>query len=77
MRNATVSCTFYVIMLKRQDGQVYADLAKTTQQIFLTEHEAQDALANLSCGSWHILQMQAKLERVINKEVIDELKRTF
>lgn len=63
MRDATVPCTFYVIMLKRQDGQVYADLAKTTQQIFLTEREAQNALANLSCGSWHVLQMEARLAK--------------
>jgi hypothetical protein len=27
---------FYVIMQKRQDGKVYADLHKSTQQIYLT-----------------------------------------
>jgi hypothetical protein len=31
---------FYVIMLKRQDGKVYADLHKTSQIIYLTEEDA-------------------------------------
>ena len=31
---------FYVIMLKRQDGKVYADLHKTNQVIYLTIEDA-------------------------------------
>jgi len=31
---------FYVIMLKRQDGKVYADLHKTTEVICLTIEDA-------------------------------------
>ena len=37
---------FYVIMLKRQDGKVYADLHKTDQFIYLTEEDAYDELNN-------------------------------
>jgi hypothetical protein len=32
---------FYVIMLKRQDGKVYADLHKTTLKIYLTYEDAE------------------------------------
>jgi hypothetical protein len=34
---------FYVIMLKRQDGKVYADLHKTNQVIYLTIEDAYEA----------------------------------
>ena len=37
---------FYVIMLKRQDGKVYADLHKTDQFIYLTEEDAYEELNN-------------------------------
>jgi len=33
---------FYVIMQKRQDGKVYADLHKTNQHIYLTLEDAED-----------------------------------
>jgi len=32
---------FFVIMLKRQDGKVYADLHKTTEKICLTYEDAE------------------------------------
>ena len=35
---------FYVIMLKRQDGKVYADLHKTTEKISLTYEDAEKEL---------------------------------
>ena len=35
---------FYVIMLKRQDGKVYADLHKTTEKIYLTYEDAEKEL---------------------------------
>jgi hypothetical protein len=37
---------FYVIMLKRQDGKVYADLHKTNQHIYLTIEDAEDEFNN-------------------------------
>jgi hypothetical protein len=35
---------FFVIMLKRQDGKVYADLHKTTEKIYLTYEDAEKEL---------------------------------
>jgi len=37
---------FYVIMLKRQDGKVYADLHKTNQHIYLTIEDAYEEWNN-------------------------------
>ena len=37
---------FYVIMLKRQDGKVYADLHKTNQHIYFTIEDAEDEFNN-------------------------------
>ena len=39
-----MSTTFYVIMQKRRDGKVYADLHKTDHIIYLTPEDAQWAL---------------------------------
>ena len=39
-----MSTTFYVIMQKRKDGKVYADLHKTDGRFYLTEGEAKRAL---------------------------------
>lgn len=36
--------TFYVVMQKRRDGRVYADLHKTTERIYLTPDDARAAL---------------------------------
>ena len=38
---------FYVIMVKRRDGEIYCDLAKTNQYIYLTKEDAEDNLKNL------------------------------
>lgn len=59
--------TFYVIMQKRQDKKVYADLHKTNQKIYL---EYEDALVELKDGglyegyydSYHIVKMIATLD---------------
>ena len=40
-----MSTTFYVIMQKRRDGKVYADLHKTDQHFYLDEQEALRAWA--------------------------------
>ena len=41
-----MSTTFYVIMQKRRDGRVYADLHKTDGRFYLTPEEAKRALEN-------------------------------
>jgi hypothetical protein len=54
---------FYVIMVKRQDGKVYADLHKTTQQIYLTKEEAESAFEYFEYqDSYHIVKLIACLE---------------
>jgi hypothetical protein len=70
---------FYVIMLKRQDGKVYADLHKTTEKIYLTyddaEKELNDALYDDALygdyfykNYYHIVRLIACLP-----ETLDEL----
>lgn len=39
-----MSTTFYVIMQKRRDGMVYADLHKTDHRFYLTPEDAQAAI---------------------------------
>lgn len=57
---------FYVIMLKRRDTQVYCDLAKTNQKIYL---EYEDALEDFNQSEhfkeyYHIVKLIAHLEEV-------------
>jgi hypothetical protein len=66
---------FFVIMLKRQDGKVYADLHKTTEKIYLTYEDAEKELneGGLYEGyyckdSYHIVKLIACLP-----ETLDEL----
>jgi hypothetical protein len=65
---------FYVIMLKRQDTKVYADLHKTTEKIYLTyedaEKELNDALYRdyFYKNYYHIVRLIACLP-----ETLDEL----
>lgn len=55
---------FYVIMLKRQDGKVYADLHKTNQVIYLEREDAEKELNSWEmCKEYvHIVKMIAKLD---------------
>lgn len=46
-----VGCEFYVIMLKRSNGKVYADLHKTNMKIYL---EYEDAKREIE--SWPMCQ---------------------
>lgn len=39
-----MACEFFVVMQKRSDGKVYADLHKTDGRMYLTEEEADSAL---------------------------------
>ena len=55
---------FWVIMLKRRDYRVYADLHKTNQKIYLTY---EDALGDFNCDGhfkeyYHIVKMIATLD---------------
>ena len=60
---------FYVIMVKRQDGEVYCDLAKTNQKIYLNEEDAEEDLHNISSyygeGCYHIVKMVAYLDEAL------------
>ncbi len=38
---------FYVVMQKRKDGKVYADLHKTTEKMYLMKFEADQALKDM------------------------------
>jgi hypothetical protein len=55
---------FYVIMLKRQDGKVYADLHKTTQDIYLTIEDAYEEWNNTEHYKeyYHIVKLIASCE---------------
>ena len=54
---------FYVIMQKRQDGKVYADLHKTNQVIYLTIEDAEeDLIIDGYYDNYHIVKLIASLE---------------
>jgi hypothetical protein len=65
---------FYVIMQKRQDGKVYADLHKSTQQIYLTKEDAEGAFKYFEYqDSFHIVKLIACLDNEI-KELEEEIE---
>lgn len=51
---------FYVIMVKRQDGKVYCDLAKTNEHIYLNIKDAEEDLKNYP--HHHVVKMVAYLD---------------
>ena len=65
---------FFVIMQKRQDCKVYADLHKTTEKIYLTYDDAEKELNDALYGDYfyknyyHIVRLIACLP-----ETLDEL----
>jgi hypothetical protein len=65
---------FYVIMLKRQDGKVYADLHKTNQHIYLTIEDAEDEFNKSEHYKeyCHIVKLIACLDGEL-KEIKDQL----
>ena len=65
---------FYVIMLKRQDGKVYADLHKTDQFIYLTEEDAYEELNNKEHFKeyYQVVKLIACLDEEL-KEIKDQL----
>jgi hypothetical protein len=48
-----MSYEFFTVMLKRTDGEVYADLHKTNRRIYFSKQEAQLELANMGEVSIH------------------------
>ena len=65
---------FYVIMQKRQDGKVYADLHKTNQVIYLTIEDAYEEWNNTEHYKeyYHIVKLIACLDGEL-KEIKDQL----
>ena len=57
---------FYVIMMKRTDGQVYTDLHKTNRVIYLTIEDAYEEWNNNDHYKqyYHIVKLIASLENV-------------
>jgi hypothetical protein len=55
---------FWVIMLKRRDGEVYADLHKTNQKIYLTYEDALEDFNNSEHYKeyYHIVKLLATLD---------------
>lgn len=51
---------FYVVMVKRQDGEIYCDLAKTTERIFLDKEVAE--AVNKYYDNCHVVKMVAYLD---------------
>ena len=64
---------FYVIMLKRQDGKVYADLHKTNQVIYLTIEDAYEELNNTEHfkENYHIVKLIACLDDLKKWDMIE------
>jgi hypothetical protein len=60
---------FYVIMSKRHDGKVYADLHKTDQHIYLTIEDAKDEFNKSEHYKeyYHIVKLIACLEDEIKE----------
>lgn len=56
-----MSTTFFVVMQKRGDGKVYADLHKCLPELFLTAEDAQQALDAdpLLAPHRHVVEMVA------------------
>ena len=55
---------FWVIMQKRRDGEVYADLHKTNQKIYLTYEDALEDFNNSEHYKeyYHIVKLLATLD---------------
>ena len=67
---------FYTIMLKRQDGKVYADLHKTNQNIYLTIEDAYEEWYNNEHYKqyYHIVKLIACLDEEIKELKEDKYK---
>ena len=72
---------FFVIMEKRSDGQVYADLRKSIGKIYLTELDArigfQDTVKWDLRGSFHIVRLIAYTEEEHALVVEQDLQKYY
>ena len=57
---------FFVVMVKRNDGHVYADLHKTDGRIYATRREAEAALQ----PHFHVVRLIAALPDELETEAI-------
>jgi len=66
---------FYVIMIKRQDCKVYADLHKTTEKIYLTYEDAEKELNGGGLCTEYFYKNYFHIVRLIAclPETLDEL----
>ena len=56
---------FFVIMQKRKDGKVYADLHKALETFFLNEADASDYMKNMALpGNWHVVRLVASIPEI-------------
>lgn len=58
-----MSTAFWVVMVKRKDGEVYADLHKTNGCIYLDREVAEESLGKLGDASryFHVVELVADL----------------
>ena len=72
---------FFVIMQKRSDGQVYADLHKSVDKIYLTELDARNGFQNEVKwdlrGSFHIVRLIAYTEDEHALTVEEDLQKYY
>lgn len=57
-----MATSFYVVMQKRCDGKIYADLHKTTERIFFFEEDAKREIDNIDDeirNSFHVVELVA------------------
>lgn len=56
-----MSYEFFTVMLKRLDGEVYADLHKTDRRIYFTAEEAERELAKIGevASNFHVVRLVA------------------
>ncbi len=62
---------FYVVMQKRKDGEIYVDLHKTTEKIYLLYEDAEDALNELGFikEHCHIVKLVAYLYALVSSSM--------
>lgn len=65
-RRYKMAYEFFVLMQRRKDGKQYADLHKTTEEMFLLEADADRALAGMGSMADHF--DKAKMVAVLESE---------
>ena len=71
---------FFVIMQKRDDGKVYADLHKSCETVYLTKEDAEVAYDRETTGfrnSFHIVRLIAYTEEEHALTVEEDLQKYY